>query len=68
MSFSSSLQPSGLLAIAAAAVNGARFAGTGSDGDSLGMAMTAGIALLSYVVTLLAVFSPACLLGHGRGA
>ncbi len=42
----------GLLAIVAAAVNGALFLGNGANGSSMGMAMSTASALLCYVAAL----------------
>ncbi len=43
----------GLAAIIAAAINGARFVSTQNNGVSLGMALSAGFALLCYLIMLL---------------
>lgn len=48
----------GLAAIMAAAVNGDVFLGNGSVGSSMGMAMSAGAALLCYVTGLFALSQP----------
>src|SRR5579863_421656 len=46
-----------LISIVGAAVNGAGFVGSGANGDSFGMAISAGVALLSYVIALFSLSS-----------
>jgi hypothetical protein len=48
----------GLLVVANAAENGARFVGTNANGDSMTMAMSGGIAILVYVITLFMLGKP----------
>jgi hypothetical protein len=52
-----------LLAVLGAAINGAAFVNSGSNGPSLGMAMLTGVALFCLVVTLYLTGNPA-----GQGA